>query len=114
VPYGKIGPFSDVAVAPNNDVIVSAYAQTHGDLVVARFPGAGRIPDELWEFVDGVPDGPVALPDSDVRGGILEPGPDVGMYTSAAIGAADIPMVSYHDREKGGLKFAAKYGGTWM
>jgi MYXO-CTERM domain-containing protein len=114
VPYGKIGPFSDVATAPNADAIVSAYAESHGDLVVARMPGAGRIPDEAWEFVDGVPDGPVGLPESDVRGGILEPGDDVGLYTSVAIGSADIPMVSYHARETGSLKFAAKYGGTWQ
>src|SRR5690606_12127954 len=106
--------FSDVAVAPNADAIVSAYAENHGDLVVARFTGAGRIPDEAWEFVDGVPAGPVALPDSNVRGGILEPGPDVGLYTSVAIGSADTPMVAYHARETGSLKFAAKYGGTWQ
>ncbi len=114
VPYGKIGPFSDIAVAPNGDAIVSAYAESHGDLVVARFTGAGRIPDEAWEWVDGVPDGPVALPDSDVRGGILDPGDDVGLYTSVAIGSADTPMVSYHARETGSLKFAAKYGGAWQ
>lgn len=113
VPYGKIGSFSDVAVAPNEDAIVSAYAAFHGDLVVARFSGAGRIPNEAWEWVDGVPAGPVALPDSDVRGGILEPGDDVGLYTSVAIGAADVPMVSYHAREDASLKFAAKYGGAW-
>ncbi len=114
VPYGKIGPWSDVAVAPNADAIVSAYAESHGDLVVARMPGAGRIADETWEFVDGVPDGPVGLPDSDVRGGIIEPGDDVGLYTSVAIGASDVPMVAYHSRETGSLKFAAKYGGVWQ
>jgi len=114
VPYGKIGPMSDVAVAPNADVIVSAYAHNHGDLVVARMPGAGRVPDEAWEFVDGVPAGPVALPDSKVRGGILDPGPDVGLYTSVAIGAADVAMVAYHDKDTGSLKFASKpNGGTW-
>ncbi len=114
VPYGKIGLMSDVAVAPNADVVVSAYAQNHGDLVVARFAGAGRIADEAWEFVDGVPDGPVALPESDVRGGILDPGPDVGLYTSVAIGTADVPMVAYHDKTTGSLKFAAKSGGAWQ
>jgi MYXO-CTERM domain-containing protein len=114
VPYGRIGVFSDVAVAPNGDAIVSAYAQLHGDLVVARHLGSGRIDDKTWEFVDGVPEGPVVLPDSDVRGGIMEPGDDVGMYTAVAIGAADVPMVSYHARETGSLKFAAKYGGTWQ
>jgi uncharacterized protein (TIGR03382 family) len=114
VPYGLLGTFSDVAVAPNGDAIVSAYAQTHGDLVVARYSGSGRIPDATWEFVDGVPDGPVVVRDSTIRGGILEGGDDVGIYSSVGIGAADIPMVSYQDRETNSLKFTAKYGGTWQ
>ena len=115
VPYGKIGTHSDVAVAPNGDAVVSGYAQNHGDLVVARHPGNGRIPNEEWQFVDGVPDGPVVLPSSMVRGGILDPGPDVGMYTSVAVTSGDTIMVSYYDREHGALKFASQVaGGAWV
>ena len=113
VPYGRIGPFSDVAVASNGDAWVSAYAESHGDLVVASFPESGRIPDESWEFVDGVPDGPVVIPDSDVRGGILDEGPDVGMYTSVAVGPGDTPVVTYFDRDEGSLKYATKGGDGW-
>ena len=47
--------------------------------MVARTSATGRLPDEAWEFVDGVPDGPIALPNSTVRGGVFEPGPDVGL-----------------------------------
>ena len=50
VPYGRIGPHSDVAVAPTGDAVVSAYAENLGDLVVARHPGAGRIDNKEWEF----------------------------------------------------------------
>lgn len=114
VPYGRIGPFSDVAVAPNGDAWVSAYAETHGDLVVAMWETDGPIPDDRWEFVDGVPDGPVAIPDSNIRGGILEAGPNVGKYTSIAVTPDGTPMVSYFDLDTGSLKFAAKYGGTWQ
>ena len=114
VPYGRIGPHSDVAVSPTGEAVVSAYAETHGDLVVARLGGAGRIPDKNWEFVDGVPDGPIAVPDSTVRGGIMEPGPDVGLYTSVGVGADDSTLVSYYDRETGSLKFAGKFGGAWQ
>lgn len=114
VPYGRIGPFSDVAVASTGDAWVSAYAESHGDLVVATWDSAGRIVESAWEFVDGVPDGPVAIPQSEVRGGILEEGPDVGMYTSIAVAPDDTPMVTYHDRDTGSLKFAARYGGTWQ
>ncbi|HVV86421.1 MAG TPA: hypothetical protein VHE35_25365 [Kofleriaceae bacterium] len=113
VPYGRIGPHSDVAVAPNGDAVVSAYAENHGDLVVARHAGAGRIPDSEWEFVDGVPDGPVVVPGSKVRGGIMDPGPDVGLYTSVGVAPDDSIMVSYYDRDNGSLKFAGKYQGTW-
>jgi hypothetical protein len=113
VPYGRIGPHSDVAVAPSGEAVVSAYAENHGDLVIARQAGAGRIPDSAWEFVDGVPDGPVAIPESKIRGGILEPGPDVGLYTSAGVGPDDSTLVSYYDRDTGSLKFAGKYLGTW-
>jgi hypothetical protein len=114
VPYGRIGPHSDVAVAPTGEAVVSAYAENHGDLVVARHAGAGRIEDKEWEFVDGVPDGPIGVPDSTIRGGILEPGPDVGLYTSVAVAADDSILVSYYDRETGSLKLAGKYGGAWQ
>jgi MYXO-CTERM domain-containing protein len=114
IPYGRIGPYSDVDVSPTGaDVYVSAYAQSHGDLVVAKHTGDGRIPNEEWEFVDGVPDGPVVVPGSTIRGGIGEPGPNVGMYTSIAVNADSVPMVTYQDVDTGSLKFAAKFGGTW-
>ena len=114
IPYGRIGPHSDVGVAPTGEAVVSAYAENHGDLVVARHAGSGRIPDEAWQFVDGVPDGPIAVAESDIRGGILEPGPDVGLYTSVGVSADDSTLVSYYDRDTGSLKFAGKFGGTWQ
>jgi MYXO-CTERM domain-containing protein len=113
IPTGRVGPYSDVAVGPAGGIWVSAYAQSHGDLVVAQTTG-GRIPDEAWEWVDGVPDGPVIVPDSKIRRGIDEDGPDVGMYTSIAVGPDGAPMVSYFDRDTASLKFAQKVNGTWQ
>lgn len=113
VPPGRIGPYSDVAVGPDGTIWVSAYAQTHGDLVVAKATG-GPIPDEAWEWVDGVPAGPVTIPGAKIRGGIEDDGPDVGMYTSIAVGPDGAPMVSYFDRDTGSLKFAQKVNGTWQ
>lgn len=113
VPAGRVGPYSDVAVGPDGAIWVSAYAQSHGDLVVAKTTG-GRIPDEAWEWVDGVPDGPVVVPGGKIRGGIDENGPDVGMYTSIAVGPDGTPMVSYFDRETASLKFAQRVNGTWQ
>jgi hypothetical protein len=113
VPPGRIGPYSAVAVAADGTVWVSAYAETHGDLVVAKATG-GRISSEAWEWVDGVPDGPVAVPGSQIRGGIADPGPDVGLYTSIAVAPDGVPMVSYFDQEAGALKLAQRIDGAWQ
>ena len=112
VPAGRIGPYSDVAVAADGTIWVSAYAQDHGDLVVARATG-GRIPAAAWEWVDGVPAGPVIAPGSQIRGGIDDAGPDVGLYTSIAVGRDGTPMVSYFDRTAGALKLAQRIDGAW-
>ncbi|HEX2690826.1 MAG TPA: MYXO-CTERM sorting domain-containing protein, partial [Kofleriaceae bacterium] len=114
IPPGRIGPYSHVAVGPDGTVWVSAYAQSHGDLVVAKVMSDGRIADEAWEWVDGVPEGPVVVPDAKIRGGIDAAGPDVGMYTSIAVGLDGVPMVSYFDRDTASLKFAQRVSGTWQ
>jgi len=113
IPAGRIGPYSDVATGADGSIWVSAYASSHGDLCVAKTTG-GRIPDESWEWVDGVPDGPVVVPGSQIRGGIEDDGPDVGMYTSIQVAPDGTPMVTYFDRDAASLKFAAKVGGTWQ
>jgi MYXO-CTERM domain-containing protein len=113
IPAGRIGPYSDVATGADGSVWVSAYASSHGDLVVTKATG-GRVPDEAWEWVDGVPDGPVVVPNSMIRGGIEDDGPDVGMYTSIQVAPDGTPMVTYFDRDNSSLKFAAKVGGVWQ
>ena len=112
IPPGRIGPYSDVATG-GGTIWVSAYASSHGDLVVAQSTG-GRIPNEAWEWVDGVPEGPVVVPDSKIRGGIADAGPDVGMYTSIAVTPDGTPLVSYFDRDTASLKLAARVGGVWQ
>jgi hypothetical protein len=112
IPAGRIGPYSDVGFG-GGQIWVSAYASSHGDLVVANATG-GRIPNEAWEWVDGVPDGPVIVPDSEIRGGIDAAGTDVGLYTSIAVATDGTPMVSYFDRTTASLKFATKVGGVWQ
>jgi len=112
LPVGRVGPYSDVAFGADGSIWVSAYAQTYGDLVVARAE-PGRVPDESWEWVDGVPDGPVEIEGSLHRGGISAKGPDVGMYTSIAVAPDGSPMVTYFEPETASLKFAVKIGDTW-
>jgi len=112
LPPGRIGPYSDVAIG-GGQIWVSAYAQSYGDLVVAKVE-PGRVPHESWEWVDGVPDVTPTIPNSMIRGGIDAKGPDVGMYTSIAVSADGTPSVTYFDRETGSLKFAQKVGGSWQ
>jgi len=113
IPAGRIGPYSDVAAGKDGSIWVSAYALNHGDLVVAK-ADPGRIPNEAWEWVDGVPDGPVVVEDSHIRGGIEAAGPDVGMYTSIAVNGNGEPSVTYFNRDTGSLMFAQKVGGNWV
>lgn len=114
VPYGRIGQYSDLDLSTNGTAWVSAYNSSHGDLMVAPHTGDGRIPNESWSFVDGVPDGPVVLPESDIRGGIFDKGPDVGKYTSIAVAPPnDTVMASYFDVDEASLKFASFDGTNW-
>jgi len=113
VRWGRIGQYSEMAVGPDGTAWVSAYNSYHGDLMVAARGEGGRIPDEAWEFVDGVPDGPVLVEGSEVRGGINEPGPDVGLYTDIAVAGDGTVMVSYFDQDTVSLKFASNRGGVW-
>ncbi|MEZ4365016.1 MAG: hypothetical protein R2939_01855 [Kofleriaceae bacterium] len=114
LPAGRIGPYSEVGTNDNGVTWVSAYAESYGDLVVARVDGEGRIVPTAWEWVDGVPDVAPAIEGSMIRGGIDEDGEDVGMYTSIAVTAAGDPRVSYFARDAGSLKFAAKVGDAWQ
>lgn len=114
VSYGRIGQFSSMDLSVDGTVWVSGYASNHGDLVVANTREMGRIPNESWQFVDGVPEGPIVLPPFAVRGGIRAPGEDVGLYTDIAAVSADLAMVSYFDATSGSLKFAANYDGGWQ
>jgi MYXO-CTERM domain-containing protein len=113
VQWGRIGQFSEMAVGGDGTVFVSAYNSYHGDLMVAARSEDGRIPDESWQFVDGVPEGPVLVPGSDVRGGINEPGPNVGLYTDIAA-SGDGAVVSYHDADTASLRFTSNRSGAWV
>ncbi|WP_437942063.1 hypothetical protein [Sorangium sp. So ce341] len=119
--HGLIGAYTSVAVADDGRTVwVAGYAEADwrnafqwGDLVVGTWDGEAV----AWEAIDGVPAEPPVDPArfdaSGFRGGQIEPGDDVGLWTSIAIGPDGEPAVAYYDRTHRGLKFAQKQGDTW-
>ncbi|WP_437878637.1 hypothetical protein [Sorangium sp. So ce513] len=119
--YGLIGAYTSVAVAPDKRTVwVAGYAEADwhnafqwGDLVVGTWDGEAV----AWEAIDGVPEEPEVDPTrfdvNGFRGGQVDAGEDVGLWTSIAIGPDGEPAVAYYDRTNRGLKFAQKQGDTW-
>ncbi len=106
-----LGRFSAVAADPGSALYVSTYDGQYGDLVVLKYGLDGT--KQATEYVDGVPMAPVKYGPSGARGGIVEPGPDVGRYTDVAVGSGRV-YVSYYDVSNGDLKVAVRSAtGTW-
>lgn len=107
---GPTGRYSDIA-ADGNRVVVSGYDETLGDLVLLEVAGDGTLTPTV---VDGIPADTLSTFDPKTyRRGIVEPGPNVGQWTSVALrdGRA---YIAYHDVDAGALKLAAEDGdGKW-
>ena len=114
VPLGIVGEYTSMVVDSLGFSWIAAYNSDYGDLMVAKTNKRGRVSDDLWTFVDGVPtENTSSSPTTGYRDGIIDPGDDVGLYTSIAVGPSNEPMVSYHDRTTGSLKIAIKSGDSW-
>ncbi len=125
LPVGMVGAYTSLAKAKSGTLYVSGYADAnigdvatglYGDLVFGTFDKAkGAV---AWEFVDGVPartDGTCPTADRQgFRGGETEPGDDVGLWTSLALGEGETPLIAYHDATHRTLKFAHKGEGRWQ
>lgn len=109
------GQHSAIALGADGIPVLSGYyAEPYGDLIygVAASAEAGAAVD--WRFVDGVPaDAPCEGAADGPRGGIAEPGEDVGWDTDVVVDADGRPRISYHDRTNGTLKYAAFDGAAW-
>jgi hypothetical protein len=94
------------------NLYVSAYDGEHGDLVVHTFDRSSLSKPVKSQWVDGVPaTGHVGGDVNGPRGGITDPGPNVGQYTSIVASATGDLYVAYYDVDNGDLKFTARYGG---
>jgi hypothetical protein len=103
-PDGEIGRFSDVVVDRNDALHLSAYDDTMGDLVYVRLESPDAAP--AWQVIDGVDLTATPETKDGYRHGIIEPGPDVGLYTSIAVNSHNDPRIAYYDATAGALKYA--------
>jgi hypothetical protein len=117
--HGLIGAYTSVAVS-GTTIWVAGYAEadwdngnSYGDLVVGKWNGKSVD----WQAIDGVPAEPAPDPKTiDVngfRGGQVESGEDVGLWTSIALDKAGNPAVAYYDRTNKALKLARFDGAAW-
>lgn len=115
IPWGIPGPHSSITVI-GSYAWVSGYNMTYGDLMLSQVLVSDSEPTMIrpqdWFFVDGVPAGPVALPQSDVRWGISAPGQDVGEYTSIGKLSINQPIVAHRNTTTGSLRITYTTDGT--
>lgn len=108
---GDLGRHSALGKDPGKALYVSAYDGQYGDLVLFRFDASGA--QQALEYVDGVPTLTPKYGPSGARGGVVDPGEDVGRYTDLAVWG-DKLFISYYDVTNGDLKLAWKQGsGAW-
>jgi len=121
LPQGLIGAYTSVAVAKDGTIWVAGYNDSdgskmlYGDLVAGKWDAAKNA--VAWTSVDGVPavpqgQCPSAAP-TGWRGGVEDPGDDVGLWTSMLLDANQNPMVAYYDATHTQLKFVAYDGSKW-
>jgi len=108
-----LGRYASSAPTAGGAVAVSMYDGQYGDLVVRTYAADGTV--QGTEYVDGVPSsGTVVAGPSGARGGIADPGDDVGQFTSIAADPDGRLFVSYYDVTHGDLKLAIRAaGGGW-
>jgi hypothetical protein len=118
IPWGIPGPHSSLTVI-GQYAWVASYNMTYGDLMVAKVIPSDSAPAVIrpndWYFIDGVPEGPVVLPTSDVRWGINSRGDDVGGYTSIGEMTIFQPIIAHHNYDTGALRITYTTDGTdWI
>ncbi len=120
VKQGLIGSYTSVAVTAAGKAWVAGYneadydnSHAFGDLVAGTVEG-----DKVkWTTVDGYDPSetvdPMLADPNSWRGGRINAGPDVGLWTSIAIGDGDQPQIAYFDFTKASLKYATFDGTKW-
>ncbi len=112
---GLLATHLDMTALGDGTLVLSGYSPgalpstQYGDLVVGAWNGS----EVTWEIVDGVPDVAPTRDPAGWRGGVVNPGDDVGLYTSIVNDGGTL-VVAYYDRTHGALKVASgTLGGAW-
>ncbi|MFN7133644.1 MAG: hypothetical protein ACK4N5_16325, partial [Myxococcales bacterium] len=101
-----LGRHASISAAGAN-VFVSHYDGQYGDLVVNTYDTTGKLLKSHW--VDGVPaNGRVVAGPSGARGGVEEPGDNVGKYSDLVAATDGTLHVSYYDETNGDLKYVRR------
>jgi hypothetical protein len=109
------GQHSAIALGGNGIPVLSGYfGQPYGDLLFGIASSADTGATVQWMIVDGVPDAECVGAADGPRGGIAEPGDDVGWDTDIVVDSLGKPHISYYDRTNGDLKYAVRQlDGSW-
>ncbi len=101
----RFGRYAAIAKTPN-EVLVSAYDAEYGDAVLVHYAKVGGQITRV-DYVDGVPAaGEVRALATGPRGGVTEPGPNVGTHTGIGTNAQGHARIAYHDVDNKSLKVA--------
>jgi len=110
LPDAFAGQHSAIALDRDGIPVLSGYfGRPYGDLIFGVAASAEAGATVSWRFIDGVPpDAPCVGAADGPRGGIAEPGDDVGWDTDIVTGNGGRARISYFDRTNGALKYAAE------
>lgn len=109
VPMRNYGTWLRTMPLEDGRLIALAYHETYGDLIFGTLQSDDSFE---WDFIDGVPSGPVVGPSSGRRAGIRAAGDDAGRYVSAVVEKTDAGEVihaayQYQSTEEG--TFSLRY-----
>lgn len=103
------GTWLNTHVLADGSVIALTYNDFYGDLMFGTLNSEDAFD---WEFIDGVPEGPVVAPSSGRRGGVRAAGEDAGRYVSTAIEeteAGDVLHAVYQHSTVDGATTSLRY-----
>lgn len=108
VPRGPTGRWNSLDM-DGDRLVAAAYEESLGDLV---FIEVGDDGGQEVQVVDGIPDDILPTYQGGYRGGVVEPGPNVGAYTSIKLQGGSA-LIAYHDLDGKRLKLARQDGDDW-